>query len=72
MITVDFKIDGKAIQRKIIEAAEKQVNEKLRNHGIFTVTAKAIGAEGDGVRLEFSGPDEDVKKAKEFFGSSER
>ncbi len=69
MIKVDIKIDEDGIRRKIIEAAENQVNEKLRERGIFTVTAKAIRAEGDGNRFEFSGPDADVKKAKEIFGS---
>lgn len=69
MIKFDIKFDGDGMRRQMIEAAEKQVREKLRSRGIYNVTVKATGMVGDEVKFQFSGPDDDVKKAKAIFGS---
>jgi hypothetical protein len=69
MITANFSFDEDGFRRKIMDAAENQVRDKLAMRGIHGVIVKAIRIEGDHVRFQFSGDAEAVKKAKEIFGS---
>ena len=69
MITAKFSFDEDGFRRKIMEAAAKQVGDKLALRGIHGVIVRPIAIEGDHVRMEFSGDADAVKKAKEIFGS---
>jgi hypothetical protein len=51
----------------VIQAMEKHLHDTLRSHGISTVTVKAVRKAGKPT-MEFFGPEEDVKKAREYLG----
>lgn len=68
MFNVSVKIDKDAIERKVIEAAEKQLREKLRARGLSSVKVKTVRTAGK-MSFELSGPEEDVKKAKDLLSS---
>lgn len=51
----------------IVETIEKNMRDKLRSHGISTVEV-GIVPKLEGPCAEFSGPEEDVKKAKKCLG----
>ena len=63
MIKVSVKIDKAAIERKITEALEKQIREKLRSRGLATVQVKKV-TQGGKTTFDLSGSEEDVQKAQ--------
>jgi len=60
--------DDAGFVRKIQDAVVGKVKEKLALHGLTDVNVSAVGIEGTKIRLEFSGEENDVKKAKEIIG----
>lgn len=72
MFNVKVTIDQESIRRKIIEAAEQAVRDKLEEHGIYGVDVKAVAVEGDNVRFSFSGEDKEVKKPRRFLKANSR
>ena len=68
MLKVDVHINEDAIKRKILDAAEKQVRDKLQMKGIHSVIVKAVAIEDGGVRFQFVGDDAEIKKAKAALG----
>jgi hypothetical protein len=68
MITASYEFNEDGFRRKILEAAEAQVREKLRVAGIHSVRIKAVAIESGGVRFEFSGESTEIQKAKAALG----
>ncbi len=63
--SVRIELDG--IGGVIIGAMEKHLRDKLRSHGITSVEVKSVVKAGKPT-IEFSGPEEDVKKARKYLG----
>jgi hypothetical protein len=61
--SIELKLDG--VGGMIIGAMEQHLRDKLRSHGLSSVSVKAVLKAGKPT-IEFSGPEEDVKKARQY------
>ena len=60
---VEIKLDGSG--GMVIGAMEQHLRDKLKSRGLSSVTVKAVLKAGKPT-IEFSGPEEDVKKARKY------
>jgi hypothetical protein len=63
----EFSPQDGEIRRQILEAAENLIQLKLDFYGLSSVVVRVSRLDGEQVRLQFSGPAKDVKKAKALF-----